>query len=83
MGELYDRLAGDVRFVEGLKACLNCGTCTTICPAAEFYAYQPRQIVDILQTHDDQAIESLLKSETIWYCGECMLIFFVAASSST
>ncbi|HNX85903.1 MAG TPA: 4Fe-4S dicluster domain-containing protein [Bacteroidales bacterium] len=72
MGELYDRLAGDVRFVEGLKACLNCGTCTAICPAAEFYAYQPRQIVDILQTHDDQAIESLLKSETIWYCGECM-----------
>lgn len=72
MGELYDLLAQDVRFVEGLKACMNCGTCTAICPAASFYNYQPRQIVDILQTKDDTAIEALLKSDTIWYCGECM-----------
>lgn len=72
MGGLYDKLMTDVRFVEGLKACLNCGTCTAICPAAEFYDYQPRKIVDILQTRDDQEIEALLKSETIWYCGECM-----------
>ncbi len=72
MGKLFEKLAEDVRFVEGLKACLNCGTCTAICPAAEFYNYQPRKIVDILQTHDDEQIEALLKSETIWYCGECM-----------
>lgn len=72
MGQLYDLLASDVRFTEGLKACLNCGTCTAICPAAEFYNYQPRAIVDILQTRDDARIEALLKSETIWYCGECM-----------
>lgn len=69
---LYQLLSQDVRFVEGLKACMNCGTCTAICPAAEFYDYQPRQIVDILQTRDDEKIEALLKSETIWYCGECM-----------
>jgi heterodisulfide reductase subunit C len=72
MTMLYELLEKDVRFTEGLKACLNCGTCTAICPAAEFYNYQPRQIVDILQTRDDQQIEALLKSETIWYCGECM-----------
>ena len=72
MGQLYDLLSSDVRFVEGLKACLNCGTCTAICPAAEFYDYQPRAIVDILQTRDEEKIEALLKSETIWYCGECM-----------
>ncbi|MDP4281714.1 MAG: 4Fe-4S dicluster domain-containing protein [Bacteroidota bacterium] len=72
MGKLYDTLKKDVRFTEGLKACLNCGTCTAICPAAEFYPYQPRIIVDILQTKDEEQIESLLKSDTIWYCGECM-----------
>ncbi|MCX6279647.1 MAG: 4Fe-4S dicluster domain-containing protein [Bacteroidetes bacterium] len=72
MGKLYEKLAEDVRFVEGLKACLNCGTCTAICPAAEFYNYQPRKIVDILQNRDDSQIEELLKSDTIWYCGECM-----------
>lgn len=72
MGKLYNLLTEDVRFVEGLKACLNCGTCTAVCPAAEFYNYQPRQIAEILQTRDDERIEALLKSETIWYCGECM-----------
>jgi len=72
MGKLYDLLSQDVRFVEGLKACLNCGTCTAICPAAEFYNYQPRQIAEVLQSRDDSRIEALLKSDTIWYCGECM-----------
>lgn len=72
MGKLYDLLSQDVRFVEGLKACLNCGTCTAICPAAEFYNYQPRQIAEILQSRDESRIEALLKSDTIWYCGECM-----------
>ena len=72
MGELYDRLAADVRFIEGLKSCINCGTCTAICPAAEFYNYQPRQLTDIVQSRDDEKIENLLKSDFIWYCGECM-----------
>jgi heterodisulfide reductase subunit C len=72
MPDLYNRLTEDVRFREGLKACLNCGTCTAICPAAEFYNYQPRRILEILQTKDDLQIEELLKSNTIWYCAECM-----------
>lgn len=72
MGKLYDKLTEDYRIKEGLKACINCGTCTAICPAAEFYKYDPRKIVDIVQSKDDQEIENLLKSEQIWYCGECM-----------
>ncbi len=72
MGKLYDKLTEDYRIREGLKACINCGTCTAICPAAEFYKYDPRRIVDIVQSKDDEEIEKLLKSETIWYCGECM-----------
>jgi heterodisulfide reductase subunit C len=72
MGKLYDLLLEDVRFEEGLNACMNCGVCTAICPAAEFYNYDPRKIVDEVQTKDDDKITELLKSETIWYCGECM-----------
>ena len=72
MGKLYDKLTEDYRIKEGLKACINCGTCTAICPAAEFYKYDPRKIVDTVQSKDDAEIEALLKSETIWYCGECM-----------
>jgi len=69
---LYDQLSKDIRFIEGLNACMNCGVCTAICPAAEFYDYDPRKIVDEVQEKNEEAIEALLKSEQIWYCGECM-----------
>ncbi|MCK9616726.1 MAG: 4Fe-4S dicluster domain-containing protein [Lentimicrobiaceae bacterium] len=72
MGVLYDKLAKDVRFREGINSCINCGTCTAICAAAEFYNYDPRIIADTVQSRDESKIEALLKSETIWYCGECM-----------
>lgn len=72
MGKLFDELSKDYRVKEGLKTCINCGTCTAICPAAEFYRYDPRKIVDIVQSKDDAEIEKLLKSDVIWYCGECM-----------
>ena len=72
MGKYYDMLMEDVRMREGMKACMNCGVCTAVCPSAEFYNYDPRQIVSTVQTQDDEAIEALLRSETIWYCGECM-----------
>ena len=72
MGKLYDLLREDYRVKEGLKTCINCGTCTAICPAAEFYRYDPRRIVDTVQRGNDEDIEALLKSDTIWYCGECL-----------
>lgn len=72
MEKYYDLLMQDVRFEEGLNACMNCGVCTAICPAAEFYNYDPRKIVDIVQTKDDDQLVALMKSEEIWYCGECM-----------
>jgi heterodisulfide reductase subunit C1 len=72
MKNLFDILMEDIRFEEGLKACMNCGVCTAICPAAEFYDYDPRKIVYAVQSREDEEIIKLLKSETIWYCGECM-----------
>ena len=72
MKSLHERLAEDIRFQEGMKACINCGTCTAICPAAEFYDYDPRTIVDIVQSKNEEEIERLLRNDKIWYCGECM-----------
>jgi heterodisulfide reductase subunit C1 len=72
MGKLFEELLQDVHLQEGLKACINCGTCTAICPAAEFYNYDPREIANIIQLGEDEKIEELLKSDMIWYCGECM-----------
>ena len=72
MEKVYELLEKDIRFIEGLNACMNCGVCTAICPAAEFYNYDPRKIVDIVQNRDEDELIELLKSEYIWYCGECM-----------
>jgi heterodisulfide reductase subunit C len=72
MNTLFDRLMDDCRFREGLNACINCGTCTAICPAAEFFRYDPRHITNEIQSRDNDTIEELLKSDVIWYCGECM-----------
>ncbi len=72
MMDYHKLLRQDIRFVEGLNSCMNCGVCTAICPAAEFYDYDPRKIVTLVQSGENGEVENLLKSETIWYCGECM-----------
>lgn len=69
---LYERLEEDVRFREGLNSCMNCGVCTAICPAAEVSDYDPRMVVSLVQQKDESELEKLLKSNTIWRCGECL-----------
>ncbi|MFO7669699.1 MAG: 4Fe-4S dicluster domain-containing protein [Bacteroidales bacterium] len=69
---LYQRLKNDVRLSEGLHACMNCGICTAVCPAAEYFEYDPRTIAITVQSGNEEQIASLLESETIWYCGQCM-----------
>jgi len=72
MVTLKEELLKDIRFFEGLKSCINCGVCTAICPAAQFYNYDPRMIADTVQKGNEAEIEQLLKSDTIWFCGECL-----------
>jgi len=69
---LYNELKKDVRYLEGLTSCINCGTCSAICPAAEFYDYDPRELMNQVQAENEMELEKLLKSDTIWFCGECM-----------
>lgn len=72
MTNLYDELEKDVRYIEGLKACINCGTCTAICPAAAVTDYDPRKMVNIVQSKDESKLIRLLKADTIWRCAECL-----------
>lgn len=53
------------------NSCISCGACTSGCPAAEFYDYNPRVIMETVQTRDEDAIVELLKSDTLWYCAQC------------
>jgi len=72
MASLKEELLKDIRFVEGLNSCINCGIFTAICPATRFYDYDPRMIVDTVQKGNEAEFEQLLKSDTIWFCGECL-----------
>ena len=72
MSDLLEKLKNDIHYIEGINSCMNCGVCTAICPAAEFYNYDPRIIADTIQRNDEEALRYLLQSDTIWYCGECM-----------
>lgn len=70
--ELFRSLLADVRLKEGLHACMNCGICTAVCPAAEYYDYDPRSIVVAAQSGNIESIQTLLEGNEIWYCGQCM-----------
>lgn len=72
MGNLVNLIRQDVRYADSLKACMNCGMCTAVCPAAEFFDYDPRRICDMVQRGDEDEIERLLRSDTIWHCGQCL-----------
>lgn len=72
MSSLIEKLKKDIHYIEGMNSCMNCGVCTAICPAAEFYNYDPRTIADSVQRNDEETIRTLIHSDVIWYCGECM-----------
>ena len=54
MSEILKKLQKDIHFIEGLNSCMNCGVCTAICPAAEFYNYDPRVIVETVQRGNEE-----------------------------
>ena len=56
---------GFIPVIEGLNSCTNCGTRTAICPATEFYNYDPRLITETVQSKDSNNIKGLLSSDTM------------------
>ena len=72
MENLVKQLLADIRLQEGLKACISCGTCTAICPAAQVSEYDPRMVMEIVQFRNEKVLLELLKGDTIWRCGECL-----------
>lgn len=52
---------------DGVLKCVQCGMCTSTCPAAKHSTYNPRDIVERVLNGD----ESLLEDENIWNCFYC------------
>ncbi len=69
-----DRVPGFAREVmsvpgcEQLEKCIQCGTCSGVCPLSIYMDYTPRQVMEL--TRSDFKHE-VLRSATIWLCASC------------
>ncbi len=67
---LVKRILDDPRMHDhrdGFTSCIQCGICTSGCPAARFTDYSPREIARRALDGDS----SLLTDDTLWYCYYC------------
>ncbi len=68
--EIVRRILEDPRMHDhrdGFQSCIQCGICTSGCPAARFTEYSPRETARRALEGD----ESLLTDDAIWYCFSC------------
>jgi heterodisulfide reductase subunit C1 len=66
------QIQADPRYHEACRSCMNCGVCTAICPAAGYFDYDPRVIVNLVREGDEDTLTEMLSSDNIWFCGQCM-----------
>jgi len=68
--DLMQRIMDDPRMydhLDGFESCIQCGICTSACPAARFTEYSPRETARRALEGD----ETLLTDDTVWYCFYC------------
>jgi heterodisulfide reductase subunit C len=69
-----DRVKGfgdEVRSVPGceqLQSCIQCGTCSGVCPLSIYMDYSPRHVMALVRSDFKNEV---LKSHTIWLCASC------------
>ncbi len=67
---IYTEFRADPRHREFVLGCLNCGECTTGCPAARFYDFSPREMLQIAENGDATTLWDAIQ-EKIWACCQC------------
>ncbi len=67
--ELAENIIKDLKASEnlGILKCIQCGMCTSVCPAARHTDYDPREIVKRVLDKD----ETLITDDIIWNCFYC------------
>ena len=55
-----------------VRECYQCGKCTAGCPMARFMDLTPSQVMRLVQIGDEEAVETLLSSATLWSCVGCL-----------
>jgi heterodisulfide reductase subunit C len=67
---IYSEFRAEPRYREFVLGCLNCGECTSGCPAARFYEFSPREMLQIALTGDATTLWDAMQ-EKIWACCQC------------
>ena len=67
--ELAEDIIGDLKASKdlGILKCIQCGMCTSVCPAARHTDYDPREIVKRVLDKD----ETLILDDILWNCFYC------------
>ena len=55
---------------EGIRLCIQCGTCTASCPNADRMEHTPSQLIAMVRA---DMREEVLSSNAMWYCLSCYL----------
>lgn len=63
-------MRSDFRYKDFVLGCLNCGECTTGCPAARFYDFSPREMLQVAMSEDPDVLLDAMQ-EKIWACCQC------------
>jgi len=69
--ERVEAFADEIRNVPGceeLRSCIQCGTCSGVCPLSIYMDYSPRQIIGMVRSG---LKDKVLRSRTIWLCASC------------
>lgn len=53
---------------EGLQSCIQCGTCSGVCPVGSHMDYSPRQLIGLARSDFKHQV---LRSRSIWLCASC------------
>ncbi len=70
-GKLREAFLSQVDGIPGgalLNRCIQCGTCSGSCPVNYAMDFSPREVIAMFRAG---AIETLLRSRTIWICASC------------
>jgi heterodisulfide reductase subunit C len=69
---IVEELRSDPRFNEFYHACINCGNCTSMCPAFRFADFEPRIVVQkVMHSKDEPELVYQMMAEYIWACFQC------------
>ena len=55
---------------EGIRLCIQCGTCTASCPNADNMTHTPSQLIAMARAGMK---EEVLSSDSMWYCLSCYM----------